>query len=43
MSRHTRPSCHGRPMKFDAKTRQWVCRVCGGWTTRLLSFVGGVR
>ncbi|MEU8886107.1 hypothetical protein [Streptomyces hydrogenans] len=43
MSRHTRPSCHGRPMKLDHKTRQWVCTRCGGWTTRLLARIGGAR
>ncbi|MCY0923722.1 hypothetical protein OS965_37215 [Streptomyces sp. H27-G5] len=44
MARHTAPVCHGRAMKLDAKSRQYVCRVCGGWTTRLLILaLGGGR
>ncbi|WP_267882538.1 hypothetical protein [Streptomyces sp. NRRL S-118] len=43
MSRHTRPACHGRPMKLDPKSRQWVCARCGGWTTRLWARIGGAR
>ncbi|MGI5451406.1 hypothetical protein ACQEVM_37740 [Streptomyces sp. CA-243310] len=36
MSRHTAPVCHG-PMKFDPRSRQYVCKRCGTWTTRLLA------
>ncbi|MER5871941.1 hypothetical protein [Streptomyces sp. NPDC002044] len=43
MARHTAPVCHGRKMRYDAKTRQYVCRTCGGWTTRLLLALGGAR
>ncbi|MFJ9551848.1 MULTISPECIES: hypothetical protein [Streptomyces] len=44
MSRHTAPVCHGRPMKHDPKSRQYVCRTCGSWTTRLLTLaLGGAR
>ncbi|MFD9270918.1 hypothetical protein ACFWB1_26015 [Streptomyces goshikiensis] len=41
MARHTAPVCHGQPMKRDDKHRQYVCRTCGGWTTRLLALLGG--
>lgn len=44
MARHTAPACHGRRMRHDAKTRQYVCARCGGWTTRLMALaVGGLR
>ncbi|MGK5500513.1 hypothetical protein [Streptomyces sp. URMC 125] len=47
MSRHTRPVCHGRPMKYDPKGRQYVCRTCGGWTVRFTAWalgrIGGER
>ncbi|MFB7983796.1 hypothetical protein [Streptomyces vinaceus] len=41
MARHTAPACHGRRMRHDAKTRQYVCARCGGWTTRLLALALG--
>jgi hypothetical protein len=40
MARHTAPVCHGRRMRYDSKARQYVCRSCGAWTTRLLALVG---
>ncbi|MFF6976036.1 MULTISPECIES: hypothetical protein [Streptomyces] len=41
MSRHTAPTCHGRRMKLDPKTRQYVCSTCKSWTSRLfITFVG---
>ncbi|MFI2215142.1 hypothetical protein [Streptomyces sp. NPDC020141] len=43
MSRHTAPTCHGRKMKLDVKTRQYVCRTCSAWTNRFLALVGGAR
>ncbi|MFI1452131.1 hypothetical protein [Streptomyces virginiae] len=44
MARHTAPVCHGRQMKLDNKARQYTCRKCGGWTTRLLVVaLGGAR
>ncbi|MCY0954138.1 hypothetical protein [Streptomyces sp. H27-S2] len=42
MARHTAPVCHGK-MRYDAKARQYVCRTCGGWTTRLLPALGSAR
>ncbi|MCX4547232.1 hypothetical protein [Streptomyces sp. NBC_01565] len=41
MARHTAPVCHGRAMKLDNRARQYVCRSCGGWTTRLRALVAG--
>lgn len=40
MARHTAPVCHGRAMKHDTKSRQYVCKRCGGWTTRLTALLG---
>ncbi|MGC5401885.1 hypothetical protein ACPXCP_39865 [Streptomyces sp. DT20] len=34
MSRAIVPVCHGRRMKLDTRTRQYVCRRCGGWMVR---------
>jgi transcription initiation factor TFIIIB Brf1 subunit/transcription initiation factor TFIIB len=36
MGRASEPTCHGRPMKWDAKAGQYVCRRCGAWTTHLM-------
>lgn len=41
MARHTAPVCHGRPMKLDSKSKQYVCSRCGAWTTRLLALAAG--
>nr|WP_264179169.1 hypothetical protein [Streptomyces halstedii] len=41
MARATAPVCHGRRMRLDSRTRQYVCRTCGAWTTRTTAPVTG--